>query len=110
LQNLKQHPTESAEDALNLLLLGDMNREVCKTPKNDESTRSHCIFIIKLETSKPGSDIKSQATIHLVDLSGSERIKQTGVEGKLEKEAIHINLGLHYLERVIVELNKKARG
>lgn len=95
---------------MNFLYLGDTTRVVCKTPKNDESTRSHCIFIINIESMKPGSDIKTNATIHLVDLSGSERIKQTGVTGKLEEEAIAINLGLHYLERVIVELNKKARG
>jgi kinesin family protein 6/9 len=44
--------------------------------------------------------------LHLVDLSGSERIKQTGVEGLLEREARSINLSLHYLERVIVSLNK----
>jgi len=46
--------------------------------------------------------------IHLVDLSGSERIKNTGVEGKLEKEARGINLSLHFLEHVIVCLNKRA--
>ena len=85
------------EDALNYLFIGDTNRVVSKTPKNDESTRSHCIFIINMESSKPGSDIKTVASVHLVDLSGSERIKQTGVEGLLEKEAININLGLHYL-------------
>ena len=83
---------------------------VSKTPKNDESTRSHCIFIINIESSKPGSDIKQVASVHLVDLSGSERIKNTGVEDLLQKEAININLGLHFLERVIIELNKKARG
>lgn len=48
--------------------------------------------------------------IHLVDLSGSERIKNTGVEGKLEKEARGINLSLHFLEHVIVCLNKRAQG
>lgn len=95
---------------MNYLFIGDTNRVVSKTPKNDESTRSHCIFIINIESSKSGSDIKTVASVHLVDLSGSERIKQTGVEGLLEKEAININLGLHYLERVIIELNKKARG
>lgn len=95
---------------MNLLFLGDMNRVVCKTPKNDESTRSHSIFMVHLETCNPGSDVKKVATINLVDLSGSERIKQTEVEGELAKEAININLGLHWLERVIVELNKKAKG
>jgi len=83
---------------------------VSKTPTNDESTRSHCIFIINIESSKANSDIKTVASVHLVDLSGSERIKQTGVEGLLQNEAISINLGLHYLERVIIQLNQKARG
>ena len=66
--------------------------------------------MIKLVVSEPGSDIKSEAFVHLVDLSGSERIKQTGVEGVLEREARSINLSLHYLERVIVSLNKSANG
>lgn len=54
--------------------------------------------------------MRSVASINLVDLSGSERIKQTNVEGLLKREAISINLGLHYLERMIVELNKKMNG
>lgn len=74
---------KTEEDAMNLLFIGDTNRVVCSTSKNDESTRSHCIFIIILETSKPGSDIKTVATINLVDLSGSERINETTeLEGK----------------------------
>ena len=68
---------------MELLFVGDTNRVTCRTPKNDESTRSHCIFMINLETSRPGTDVKSVATINLVDLSGSERPKETNVEGKL---------------------------
>lgn len=37
--------------------------------------------MIHIETSNPGSNIKKVATINLVDLSGSERIKETGVDG-----------------------------
>jgi kinesin family protein 6/9 len=48
--------------------------------------------------------------LHLVDLSGSERVGQTGIDGKTLKEAKYINLSLHYLEQVIVCLNKKAKG
>lgn len=81
--NLDPHIVTNEEDALNLLFIGDTNRVVCKTPKNDESTRSHSIFMIHLETMSPGSNIKKVSTINLVDLSGSERIKETGVEGDL---------------------------
>ena len=57
---------------LNLLFIGDTNRVVSETPKNDASTRSHCIFIIQIESKKAGSDIKTVSRLHLVDLSGSE--------------------------------------
>ena len=46
LKNLSVHRAENEEDALNLLFIGDTNRVVSETPKNDSSTRSHCIFII----------------------------------------------------------------
>jgi len=77
---------------------------------NDASTRSHCIFIIQIEATKAGSDVKTVSRLHLVDLSGSERIGKTGVDGILQKEARYINLSLHFLEHVIICLNKKAKG
>jgi kinesin family protein 6/9 len=46
LKNLSVHRAENEEDALNLLFIGDTNRVVSETPKNDASTRSHCIFMI----------------------------------------------------------------
>jgi len=49
LKNLSVHRAENEEDALNLLFIGDTNRVVSETPKNDASTRSHCIFILQLE-------------------------------------------------------------
>ena len=50
LQNLSVHRAENEEDALNLLFIGDTNRVVSETPKNDASTRSHCIFVIQIES------------------------------------------------------------
>lgn len=49
LRGLSVHRAENEEDALNLLFIGDTNRVVSETPKNDQSTRSHCIFIIQVE-------------------------------------------------------------
>ena len=110
LKNLSIHRAESEEDALNLLFIGDTNRVVSETPMNDASTRSHCIFIIQLEAQKPGDDVKKVSKLQLVDLSGSERVSKSGVDGKTLNEAKNINLSLHYLQQVIVNLNKKMRG
>jgi kinesin family protein 6/9 len=107
LKNLSVHRAENEEDALNLLFIGDTNRVVSETPKNDASTRSHCIFILQLESQKNGEDVKTVSKLHLVDLSGSERASQTGIDGKTLKEANYINLSLHYLAQVIECLNKK---
>ncbi|OMJ82170.1 hypothetical protein SteCoe_17189 [Stentor coeruleus] len=110
LSNLSVHRADSEEDALNLLFIGDTNRVVAETPKHDASTRSHCIFILQIETQKLGSDIKTVSKLHLVDLAGSERVGKTNVEGVLLREARYINQSLHYLEHVIVTLEQKSRG
>jgi kinesin family protein 6/9 len=110
LKNLSIHKADNEEDALNLLFIGDTNRVVSETPMNDASTRSHCIFIIQLEAQKNGEDVKKISKLQLVDLSGSERVGKSGVDGKLLNEAKNINLSLHYLQQVIVNLNKKMRG
>jgi kinesin family protein 6/9 len=97
LKNLSVHRAENEEDALNLLFIGDTNRVVSETPKNDASTRSHCIFIMQLESQKLGEDVKTVSKLHIVDLSGSERPSQTGIDGKTLTEAKCINLSLHFL-------------
>lgn len=56
LRNLSIHQALSEEDALNLLFIGDTNRVVSETPKHDASTRSHCIFIIQLNSRAHGGD------------------------------------------------------
>lgn len=108
LRGLSVHRAENEEDALNLLFIGDTNRVVSETPKNDASTRGHCIFVIQIESQKLGEDVKTVSKLHLVDLSGSERPSQTGVDGKTLKEACNINGSLMQLSIVIQKLNKKA--
>ena len=110
LKNLSIHKADNEEDALNLLFIGDTNRAVSETPMNDASTRSHCIFILQLEAQKNGEDTKKVSKIQLVDLSGSERVAKSGVDGTTLNEAKNINLSLHFLQQVIVNLNKKAKG
>lgn len=110
LRNLSVNLAASEEDALNLLFLGDTNRVVAETPMNDASTRSHCLFIIWVDSTEEGSDVVRRSKLHLVDLAGSERVSQTGVNGRLLQEAKAINVSLHYLERVIVALHARSKG
>lgn len=110
LRGLTHHRTDSEEDAFNILFVGDTNRIVCETPLNDASTRSHCIFTLHVEARLHGSELKTCSRLHLVDLSGSERVGRTGVRGQLLREACAINLSLHHLEHVIVCLQRKIRG
>ena len=46
----------------------------------------------------------------MVDLAGSERVSKTGTIGLQLNEAKFINLSLHYLEGVIIALQKEASG
>jgi kinesin family protein 6/9 len=73
LKNLKVLPVNSEDEALKFFFIGDMNRTIAETPKNDASTRSHCIFILQIESQKIGEDDKKNISkLHIVDLSGSE--------------------------------------
>ncbi|MES1907517.1 MAG: hypothetical protein MHM6MM_000622 [Cercozoa sp. M6MM] len=110
LQNLCRRRVLSEEEALNVLFEGDMQRAIAATPANDTSSRSHCIFTIRVSTRNRTSAAVRHAKLHLVDLAGSERVGKTGVQGNILNQACHINLSLHFLEQVIVTLHEKAKG
>ena len=103
MRNLSVHRAENEEDALNLLFIGDTNRVVSETPMNDASTRSHCIFIIEIDSQKMGTDVRTVSKLHLVDLAGSERVYKAGHnDEKTISEAKNINSSLFALQMVIM--------
>ncbi len=51
----------------------------------------------------------SRSKLNLVDLAGSERVARTKADGRILREAKHINLSLHHLEHVIVNLQQMAK-
>ena len=111
LKNLSVHRADTEEDALNLLFIGDTNRVVSETPKNDASTRSHCIFMIDIESGQIGRDVKTHSKLHIVDLAGSERVYKTGHDNETTiNEGKNINQSLFQLSLVIMQLNEKAKG
>ena len=90
---------------------GEMNRIVASHYLNRNSSRSHCIFTIYIETrSRVVSNAKyTVSKINLVDLAGSERIEKTEPEETGQREAMYINKSLTFLEQVVIALGDKKR-
>jgi len=66
-----------------------------------------CNLHVYLHNGMADNDCRSK--LHLVDLAGSERAWKSGIEGQQLSEAKYINLSLHYLESVIIALQKNAQ-
>ncbi|XP_035512922.1 kinesin-like protein KIF9 [Morone saxatilis] len=111
IRGLSLHLVHSEEEALNLLFEGEMNRIIGSHALNRNSSRSHCIFTVHIESrSRTLSDAKYiTSKLNLVDLAGSERLGKTGSEGQMLKEAVYINKSLSFLEQAIVALADRRR-
>lgn len=118
--DLKEHPdtgvyvkdlstfvVKSVEEMDLLMETGNKNRSVGATLMNEQSSRSHSIFTITIESSEPGPDGEDHYVVgklNLVDLAGSERQSKTGATGDRLKEATKINLSLSALGNCISAL------
>ena len=74
---------------------------------NQESSRSHAIFILEVIQKHPFGTEK-RGILNLVDLAGSEKISKSKVEGEGLEEAKKINLSLSALGNVINALTSNA--
>lgn len=76
------------------------------TEMNKDSSRSHSIFVVRIETSEMvmGEERIKAGKLNLVDLAGSERQSKTKATGQRLKEATKINLSLSALGNVISAL------
>uniref|UniRef100_W5MVQ4 Kinesin-like protein n=1 Tax=Lepisosteus oculatus TaxID=7918 RepID=W5MVQ4_LEPOC len=110
-KGLSVHLIHTEEEALNLLFEGEMNRMIASHALNKNSSRSHCILTVHIESrSRTLSDAKYiTSKLNLVDLAGSERLSKTGSEGQVLKEALHINKSLSFLEQAIIALADSRR-
>ncbi|XP_063379852.1 centromere-associated protein E-like [Cydia fagiglandana] len=115
LQGVKVDATEkftsSPEEVLDIMKEGEANRHTGATNMNEESSRSHSIFQITIESREHTEDEETAGCVNvsqlnLVDLAGSERAGQTGATGKRFKEGTHINKSLSVLALVIKQLSE----
>lgn len=75
------------QELMNYMNEGNKNRVVGETAMNKDSSRSHLLFMLSLESAEitegaNEDDRKYVASkLNLVDLAGSERLSKTGAAG-----------------------------
>ncbi|OMJ83424.1 hypothetical protein SteCoe_15645 [Stentor coeruleus] len=111
-EGLLEETVRNAMETYELLDIGTRNRHVSSTSMNKESSRSHSVFtlIIESKTSLDGLLNFKTSRFHLIDLAGSERQKATDCVGERLKEAGMINKSLSALGNVINSLVDISEG
>ena len=99
-------PNDSAAAAA-LLVKASKFRSQGSTNMNEESSRSHSIFTLRLEAVNDKDDLQLKGSLSLVDLAGSERLDRSGATGDSAKEAMAINKSLSALADVFLAIRKK---
>ena len=92
------------DDVLDALKRGDENRHVAATNMNAVSSRSHSVFMMKVQQKNLEDGSTRSGQLNLVDLAGSEKIEKTGASGTTLEEAKMINKSLSALSNVIKAL------
>ena len=106
-KDLTSYVVKSTKECDKLRDFGARNRHTGATAMNAESSRSHSIYTITVESCEQrpdGSSSIRMGKLNLVDLAGSERQAKTQATGDRLKEATKINLSLSALGNVISAL------
>jgi kinesin family protein C1 len=93
-------------DVTSLLEKASQSRSVGKTQMNEQSSRSHFVFTLKISGSNENTGQNVQGVLNLIDLAGSERLAKSGSTGDRLKETQSINKSLSALSDVIFAIAK----
>jgi len=105
--NLKVEEVTSESQISSMIKRARKNRAWAKTMCNERSSRSHSVFMLRIEGHNTATTETCCGTLNLVDLAGSERVKDSGSEGMRLTEAQAINKSLSNLGNVIMALAQK---
>eukprot|EP00948_MAST-09A_sp_MAST-9A-sp1_P001927 g1927.t1 len=108
MEGTTRRTVKSPEEFFHALLHGTQQRTVSSTLMNNASSRSHCICSLTVHQRDPTAHTETKATLHMVDLAGSESVKKTHASGNVLREAKMINKSLSALGNVINALADKS--
>ncbi|XP_042725381.1 kinesin-like protein KIF20A isoform X1 [Lagopus leucura] len=108
IKDLKWINIQSTEEGCKILKIGNKNRSFACTRMNEQSSRSHSIFSIRLLilTDEHQPHVLRVSELTFCDLAGSERCNKTQAFGDRLKEAGNINNSLHILGKCIAALKQ----
>ena len=106
--NLHSVLCKNVDEMLNVMSHGNKNRTTGRTNMNEHSSRSHAIFMIKIEMGDMDTNKVKVGKLNLIDLAGSERQSKTGATAERLKEASKINRALSSLGNVISALAENS--
>jgi len=102
-KGLKEIQVNSADEAFTVVRVGQKNQNIAATKLNQNSSRSHSIFTIKIlrvvDVEEP--QVVRISRLSFVDLAGSERHNKTQSTGNRLKEASNINTSIMTLGKCI---------
>ncbi|XP_010928759.1 kinesin-like protein KIN-14I isoform X2 [Elaeis guineensis] len=109
IENVTIVQISSFEELRTIISRGSEQRHTAETQMNDQSSRSHLILSIIIESTNLQTQSLARGKLSFVDLAGSERVKKSGSAGKQLKEAQSINKSLSALADVIGALSSDGQ-
>lgn len=104
-ENVTVVPISNHEELKSIIQRGSEQRHVSGTQMNEQSSRSHLVVSVVIESTNLQTQSVVRGKLSFVDLAGSERIKKSGSAGGTLKEAQSINKSLSALGDVISALS-----
>ncbi|XP_013381307.1 nuclear mitotic apparatus protein 1 [Lingula anatina] len=106
-QGAEVKDAHNAKELMALFDAGSKSRHVASTSMNAESSRSHLVVGVIIESTNRTSGTVTRGKLSLVDLAGSERVAKTNASAEQLKEANSINKSLSALGDVISALSSE---